>query len=102
MPDTKLHITEKNGTAELTFSGKLTVSTIEDMIPELNTAIDKFKTFQITVSDTESFDMAAVQVLVSLKKTLEQEQKKATFSFKIPEKIRESLETTGILSYFNK
>jgi len=101
MKDKGLNIKDKNGTAQINFSGKLSVITLEPMMPAVNAAIDKFDTFEILINDVESLDLAAMQLFISMKRTLEQEQKKGVFTFDLPEKLRVSLTEAHMLAEFN-
>jgi ABC-type transporter Mla MlaB component len=102
MKDKGLQISDKNGTAQINFSGKLSVITLEPMMPEVNAAIDKFSKFEILINDVENLDLAAMQLFISIKRTLDQEQKTGKFTFDLPQKLRVSITEAQMLSEFNQ
>jgi len=101
MEDIKLSITDNKGTADINLQGKLSIMTIETIIPELNSAIDKFSEFNFTLENIEQMDLSAMQMLISIKKTLSSEQKKHTFTFRLSEQMQESVTEAGLLQQFN-
>lgn len=101
MQDTGISIEEKGGRAQITFSGKINVDNIESMLPEINAAIDKFGSFVFKIREIESLDLAGMQMLISIKKTLDKTRKSAEFDFNLPDNIRESVSEAGLLYTFD-
>ncbi len=101
MKDITLNIEDKNDIAHINIQGKLNIDTVEQLIPELNAALDKFKGFNFTIENTSQIDLAAMQLFISIHKTLKQEEKQSSFNFKIDDKIQESLQGAGLLQLLN-
>jgi ABC-type transporter Mla MlaB component len=84
---------EKN--VRIYLGGDLSVNNLEDLVDKLKQVEKDFNEFEINISELTSFDLASIQLLISLKKTAERHKKKMKFKIELPKESWELIETTG-------
>jgi ABC-type transporter Mla MlaB component len=82
--------------------GDLGVNNIENLTPKVKQIEKDFSELEIFLSEVAVFDMASIQLLFSLKKTIEKHKKKIKFKIELPKETWELLEITGFAKELKK
>jgi len=75
--------------------GDIGVNNLDDLANKLKGFEKDFNEFEITLGEVSNFDLASIQLLISLKKTFEKHKKKAKFKIELPKESWELVEITG-------
>jgi len=75
--------------------GDLGVNKLDDLANKLKQMEKDHNEFEININDVTAFDLATIQLLLSLKKTAEKHKKKIKFKMDLPKDIWELCERTG-------
>ncbi len=84
---------EKN--VKILLGGDLSVNHIDELTEKFKQTEKDFNEFEININEVTSFDLATVQLLLTLKKTFDKHKKKIRFKLELPKETWELLETTG-------
>ncbi|MCK7511949.1 MAG: STAS domain-containing protein [Desulfobacterales bacterium] len=82
--------------AEIKIGHEFSIHNVEDIKAELDKIADKYNEFNIKVDMPESFDLAALQLLVSFRKTAEKEGRKVKVQLSLPESLDQIINHSGI------
>jgi ABC-type transporter Mla MlaB component len=77
--------------------GDLSVNKLDDLNNKMKQIEKDYNDFEITINDVSSFDIASIQLLLSLKKTAEKHKKRMKFKIDLPKDIWELCERTGFV-----
>lgn len=91
-----IKLNNKINSVEINISGELTIDTVEDIIKDINPAIDKFQSFVINVNDIDDIDLPGIQFLISLEKTIIANDKNIEFKINLKDKFKNVIERTGL------
>jgi ABC-type transporter Mla MlaB component len=75
--------------------GDLGVNKLNDLADKLKQLEKDHHEFEININDVTAFDLASIQLLLSLKKTADKHKKKIKFKMELPKDIWELCERTG-------
>lgn len=75
---------EKPGLLRVAFSGKLTVDNASAFREQLMKNIEKHDSFVIETQQVEAFDLSFYQLMLSLRKYLEEQNKEYRFNMPLP------------------
>lgn len=96
MNEINIHVeSNENNHADITIEGSIVVQYIDQLKPEIDTIYNKYKSFNIELTNIEEFDLSGFQLLYSLRKTCEQDEKKLNVKADLPEDIQEFLNIAG-------
>lgn len=73
---------------KITFSGDLSINSLEDIIPSFTETLAGYSHFRLIIKDVETLDLAFMQFVLSARKTAEQLNKKIELSFKVDEETK--------------
>jgi ABC-type transporter Mla MlaB component len=98
MGDIKIRINqpgkgEKN--LKIFLGGDLGVNKLDELANKLKQIEKDHTEFEVNINDVTGFDLASIQLLLSLKKTAEKHKKKIRFKMELPKDIWELCERTG-------
>jgi len=82
--------------------GDLSVNNLSELLPKIRIIEKDYTEFEININDVSVFDIASIQLLVSLQKTAEKHKKKLKFKIDLPKEVMEILENTGLLKILKK
>jgi ABC-type transporter Mla MlaB component len=82
--------------------GDLGVNNIENLATKIKQIEKDFSEIEIVVSEVSMFDLASMQLLFSLQKTVEKNKKKIKFKIDLPKETWELLEITGFSKELKK
>jgi ABC-type transporter Mla MlaB component len=85
-------------TLKIYLGGDLGVNNLEDITNKLKGIEKDFNEFEINIGEVTTFDLASMQLLISLKKTFEKHKKKTKFKIELPKESWELIEVTGFSS----
>ena len=80
---------------KLFLGGDLGINNLEGLMDKLRQIEKDNNDFEITVSDVTTFDLASIQMLLSLKKTIEKHKKKIKFKIELLKESWELCEKSG-------
>ena len=75
--------------------GDLGINNLGDLTERLKQIEKDHSEFEVNLSEVSAFDLASLQILISLKKTVEKHKKKIRFKLDLPKDIWELFEKTG-------
>lgn len=84
---------EKN--VKIFLGGNVGINNLEEIINKLRQVEKDNNEFEINITDISVFDLATIQMLISLNKTAEKHKKKMKFKIELPKEVWELIETTG-------
>lgn len=90
---------KKSGEGVIILQGELTIDNAQQLNKFLQESLSKYSQIQVKVSNVDSIDLTAVQLLQRLWWDAKQEQKSINFEFKLPENFRILLERSGLESF---
>jgi anti-anti-sigma regulatory factor len=83
-------------TIEIRISQEFSIHNVEEIKAEFDKIVDKYNEFNIKVDMPESFDLAALQLLISFRKSAEKEGKKVKVLLSLPESIDQIINHSGV------
>lgn len=100
-PKIKIDANNLLNSANIKLSGSLVITTIDKILPEINSAIDKYSKITIEGDNIEEIDLAAIQIFYSIMKTLELEKKEIKIDFNFKDKSAKTVKNSGFANFFN-
>ncbi|HBF87312.1 MAG TPA: hypothetical protein DDX39_01630 [Bacteroidales bacterium] len=98
---TEKHIKNKL-VASIAFDGNLVLSECNRAKEQLQSTIQKYKAFQISLEKAESIDLSFVQLLISFFETIVHDKKEIKMLKILNPNIKNILETTGFINQIEK
>jgi ABC-type transporter Mla MlaB component len=98
MSDLKIKINQPgkgDKSLKIFLGGDLSVNKLEDLTNKLKQIEKDHNEFEININDVSAFDLSSIQLLQSLKKTVEKHKKKIKFKIELPKDIWELFDRTG-------
>jgi ABC-type transporter Mla MlaB component len=98
MADLKIKINQPgkgDKSLKIFLGGDLSINKLEDLTNKLKQIEKDHTEFEININDVSAFDLASIQLLLSLKKTADKHKKKIRFKVELPKDIWELCERTG-------
>jgi anti-anti-sigma regulatory factor len=83
-------------TVEIKISQEFSIHNVEEIKAEFDKIADKYNEFNIRVDMPESFDLSALQMLISFRKSVEKEGKKVKVHLSLPEGLDQIINHSGI------
>ncbi len=93
-----MKLTEKisDNTAIITLEEDLSINNTENnQIETIKKTVNENNNIRIVLKNVEDIDLTVIQLLYSIKKTCEKEDKKLEFDIKLPQKLDTLLKNTG-------
>lgn len=81
--------------AKLYMAGDLSINNLNEIVAKFKEAEKEYDKLEVNVGDVATFDLAVLQLLISLKKTCLRHKKKISFNLDIPKDIMKLLTITG-------
>ena len=81
--------------AKLYMAGDLSVNNLNEIVTKFREAEKEYDNLEVNIGDVVAFDIAAIQLLLSLKKTCLRHKKKISFNIDIPKDIMKLINITG-------
>ena len=81
--------------ARLYMAGDLSVNNLNEIVAKFKEAEKEYDNLEVNVGDVVAFDLAVIQLLISLKKTCLRHKKKIAFNLDIPKDIMKLINITG-------
>jgi anti-anti-sigma regulatory factor len=82
--------------------GDLSVNTLGELLPKLKAIEKDYAEMELNINDVTVFDLATIQLLVSLQKSAEKHKKKMKFKIDLSKDIMELIENAGFLKLLKK
>lgn len=76
--------------------GDLTIDTVDDIKADIISLVKKYDKIIVKCEELGNIDLAGIQVLYSLKKTINKANKKVEFNVKLPEDIETIVNHSGV------
>jgi ABC-type transporter Mla MlaB component len=83
-------------TVEIRISQELSIHNVEELKAELDKIVNKYNEINIRVDMPENFDLAALQLLISFRKSAEKEGKNVKIHISLPEGLDQIINHSGI------
>ncbi|MFN8208536.1 MAG: STAS domain-containing protein [Bacteroidales bacterium] len=83
-------------TIEIKISQEFSIHNVEEIKAEFDKIADKYNEFNIRVDMPENFDLAALQLLISFRKSAEKEGRKVKVHLSLPEGLDHIINHSGI------
>ena len=95
----KIQITVEPGkednSAEIILEGEFTIFSLEEIIPDLGNITDKYTNFNFKLNVTNDIDLSGVQLVYSVMRKLEENNKTYNFTYNFPEETITLLSNNG-------
>ncbi len=89
-------VKQKHDELHIALTGELTLFQIKEIYQEAQNLLKNAENnFFITLKDTKSLDLTGIQLIISLKKTLEAMDKKVSVNVEYPEEVKDLLIISG-------
>lgn len=82
--------------------GDLSVNTLAELLPKIKAIEKDYSEIEININDVSVFDLASIQLLVSLQKSAEKHKKKIKFKIDLSKDIMGLIESAGFLKVLKK
>jgi len=82
--------------------GDLSVNNLNELLPKIRAIEKDYSEIEININEVSVFDLATIQLLVSLQKSAERHKKKIKFKIDLSKDIMELIENTGFLKVLKK
>ncbi len=92
---------ENKSKAEITITGEITLQYIEDIIEDVRAVVKKFTDFRFVFKNIDGFDLSAIQMIYSIKKSCDEENKKVIFDINLPEDLEQVVINAGFVDVLN-
>lgn len=81
--------------AGLLIKNELTINNISEVKQEIAPLISNYEHFSLSLREIENIDLSAVQLLYSLRQTLEKKGKGIELDLQLPDELRSIVENAG-------
>ncbi|OQY00655.1 MAG: hypothetical protein B6I20_08445 [Bacteroidetes bacterium 4572_117] len=81
--------------ARIFLTGDLGVNKFKSVVDKISEAESKYENIEINIGEVIAFDLASLQLLISLKKTREKNNKKISFNIDLSKDLTDLLNITG-------
>ena len=81
--------------ARLYLAGDLSVNNLDDMVVKFREAEKDYDNIEVNLGDVAAFDLATIQLLMSMKKTCVRHKKKVDFNIDISKDLTKLINLTG-------
>jgi len=98
MGDLKLKINQPGKgekSLKIFLGGDLSINKLDDLNNKMKQLEKDHNEFEININDVSAFDLASIQLLLSLKKTADKHKKKMKIKLELPKDIWDLCERTG-------
>jgi anti-anti-sigma regulatory factor len=106
MKKSQFQIKPSNGkdgkNVEIIISEEFSIHNITEVKEDLDKTVSKYKEFTVRVEKIENFDLAALQILIAFKKSLQNAGKKVTISLELPDNLDLIITHSGIKEHLNQ
>jgi|GEM_PF-7131891 anti-anti-sigma factor len=82
--------------------GDLSVNTLAELLPKIKAIEKDYSDIEININDVSVFDLASIQLLVSLQKSVEKHKKKIKFKIDLSKETMALIESAGFLKVLKK
>jgi anti-anti-sigma regulatory factor len=100
MKDAQFQVKQIGGkegkTVEIKISQEFSIHNVEEIKAEFDKIVDKYNEFNIRVDMPESFDLAAMQLLIAFRKSAEKAGRKVKVHLSLPEGLDQIINHSGI------
>lgn len=86
----------------ITFSNELTVNNVEDLTDELRSSLGEYDETTIKINNISNIDLAGLQLILSLKKHIEESNRKVNLDFDLTEDSAQIINNAGFKSIIIK
>ena len=87
--------TENSDSVLLTLSGELTLYSINTVLDKIKETLAEYPAVTLEINQVTGMDLSGIQLIYSIKKTLETENKKFSLRIDLPDELEELISKTG-------